>query len=277
MLSVVVSGSIDIRVECARNFNRILSKMSKTTDTIYASPQGQVSDFSFDSQVAEVFPDMIQRSVPGYQTILHTLGLLTQRYAQADSKLYDLGCSLGAASLMMRRNNPQSGCTIVAVDNSEAMLERCRHHIEAYKGNTPIELHCASIQDVAIEDASVVVLNFTLQFIPPEQRQALLQRIYQGLRPGGLLLLSEKIRSEDNSMNELLVDLHHEFKRANGYSELEISQKRTALENVMKTDTIACHRSRLATAGFEHAELWYQSYNFCSLVAVKAQLEGEGQ
>lgn len=247
--------------------------MKKVTDTLYASPHGQVSDFNFDQQVAEVFPDMIQRSVPGYQTILHTLGLLTQKYAQADSSFYDLGCSLGAASLMMRRHNTQPGCQIVAVDNSEAMLTRCRQHVEAFRGETPIELQCLNIQDVNIENASIVVLNFTLQFIQPEQRQALLNRIHQGLRPGGLLLLSEKIRSDDRVMNELLVDLHHEFKRINGYSELEISQKRTALEHVMKTDTIDCHKTRLAQAGFSHFDLWYQSYNFCSLVAMKGESE----
>lgn len=253
------------------DFGMTDSTMSKSTDTIYASPHGQVGDFSFDQQVAEVFPDMIQRSVPGYQTILHTLGLLTQKFAQEGSQFYDLGCSLGAASLMMRRHNPAANCKIIAVDNSQAMLERCRQHLEAYRGDTPIELHCANIQDVAVENASIVVLNFTLQFINPEERQALLSRIYHSLRPGGLLLLSEKIRSDDQTMNELLVDLHHEFKRANGYSELEISQKRTALENVMKTDTIACHKERLANAGFEHFDLWYQSYNFCSMLAVKGE------
>ena len=242
----------------------------KITDTIYASPLEQVSDFRFDSQVAEVFPDMIQRSVPGYQTILHTLGLLTTRYAQADSNFYDLGCSLGAASLMMRRHNPQQNCRIIAVDNSQAMLNRCQHHVDSYRGDTPIELRCQNIQDAEITNASLVVLNFTLQFVTPEERQQILNRIYVGLRPGGLLLLSEKIRSDDLRMNELLVDLHHEFKRTNGYSELEISQKRTALEHVMKTDTISCHRQRLTQAGFQQAEVWYQSYNFCSMVALKS-------
>lgn len=228
-----------------------------------------MSDFNFDQRVAEVFPDMIQRSVPGYQTILHTLGLLTERYAQAETNLYDLGCSLGAASLMMRRHNTQSHCKIIAVDNSEAMLERCQHHIDSYRGDTPIELHCQNIQDTEITNASIVVLNFTLQFVPPEQRQAILNKIAAGLKPGGLLLLSEKVRDNSASMNELLIDLHHEFKRTNGYSELEISQKRTALENVMKTDTIDLHHQRLSEAGFSESGVWYQSYNFCSIIAIK--------
>ena len=125
---------------------------------------------------------------------------------------------------------------------------------------------------VQIEDASVVVLNFTLQFIAPEQRLPLLTRIYQGLRPGGLLILSEKFKFEDAAVSDLIIDLHLDFKRANGYSELEISQKRTLLENVLRADTVDCHRQRLHEAGFDHCDLWFQCFNFGSLVAIKQEL-----
>lgn len=242
--------------------------MSNSTDTIYASQQ-QVADFNFDQRVADVFPDMIQRSVPGYQTILHTLGLLTERYAQANSNLYDLGCSLGAATLMMRRHNKQPGCRIISVDNSPAMLARAEQHINNYRGDTPVELLCQNLQDTKISNASMVVLNFTLQFIAPEQRLDALTTIANGMNDGGILLLSEKINHPDEAINEALIDLHHEFKRANGYSELEISQKRTALENVMITESVECHLDRLKQAGFRHAAVWYQSYNFCSMLALK--------
>ncbi|MBW8192873.1 carboxy-S-adenosyl-L-methionine synthase CmoA [Neiella marina] len=242
--------------------------MSHLTDTIYASQQ-QVADFNFDQQVADVFPDMIQRSVPGYQTILHTLGLLTERYSQANSNIYDLGCSLGAATLMMRRHNKQPGCTIISVDNSAAMLERAEQHINNYRGDTPVQLCCQDLQETEIINASMVVLNFTLQFIAPEQRLSALTNIANGMNDGGLLLLSEKIQHPDGVMNDVLIDLHHEFKRTNGYSELEISQKRTALENVMITESVDHHLQRLKEAGFSHAAVWYQSYNFCSMLAIK--------
>nr|WP_224745736.1 carboxy-S-adenosyl-L-methionine synthase CmoA [Neiella litorisoli] len=242
--------------------------VTRLTDNIYASEQ-QVADFNFDQRVADVFPDMIQRSVPGYQTILHTLGLLTERYAQANSNLYDLGCSLGAATLMMRRHNKQPGCQIVSVDNSKAMLERAEQHIHSYRGDTPIDLRCQNLQDTEITNASMVVLNFTLQFIEPEQRLDVLSQIAAGMNQGGMLLLSEKIQHADPVMNDVLIDLHHEFKRANGYSELEISQKRTALENVMKTESVETNLQRLQQAGFAHASVWYQSYNFCSIIALK--------
>jgi tRNA (cmo5U34)-methyltransferase len=135
--------------------------------------------------------------------------------------------------------------------------------------DTPVEVRCEDIRNVEIADASVVVLNFTLQFIPPEGRLDLLQRIYTGMRPGGVLILSEKVRFEDGHLDELLSDIHHDFKRAHGYSDLEISQKRTALENVLVPEAIPTHRDRLTEAGFASVDVWFQCFNFMSMLAVK--------
>ncbi|ESF28623.1 tRNA cmo(5)U34 methyltransferase, partial [Salmonella enterica subsp. enterica serovar Tallahassee str. 0012] len=178
--------------------------------------------------------------------------------------------SLGAATLSVRRNIRHEHCRIIAVDNSPAMIERCRRHIDAYKAPTPVEVVEGDIRDITIENASMVVLNFTLQFLEPAERQALLDKIYLGLNPGGALVLSEKFSFEDAKVGELLFNMHHDFKRANGYSELEISQKRSMLENVMLTDSVETHKARLRQAGFEHSELWFQCFNFGSLVALKA-------
>ncbi|GAA0553459.1 carboxy-S-adenosyl-L-methionine synthase CmoA [Rheinheimera aquimaris] len=238
-------------------------------DDIFAEPLAQVPDFSFDAQVADVFPDMIQRSVPGYQTIIQTIGKLSSRFQQADSNYYDLGCSLGAATLAMRRNIDAVNSNIIAVDNSSAMVERCERHLQAFRSEVPVQVKLADIREQSIENAAIVVINFTLQFLPKADRSALLQRVYQGLKPGGLLLLSEKFVSADSTANDLLVELHYDFKRANGYSELEISQKRSALENVMKPDTLAEHQQRLTAAGFSSQTLWFQCFNFCSMVAIK--------
>lgn len=238
-------------------------------DDIFAEPLAQVPDFSFDAQVADVFPDMIQRSVPGYQTIIQTIGKLSSRFQQADSNYYDLGCSLGAATLAMRRNIDAVNSNIIAVDNSSAMVERCERHLQAFRSEVPVQVKLADIREQSIENAAIVVINFTLQFLPKADRSALLQRVYQGLKPGGLLLLSEKFVSADSTANDLLVELHYDFKRANGYSELEISQKRSALENVMKPDTLAEHQQRLTAAGFNSQTLWFQCFNFCSMVAIK--------
>ncbi|WP_105190768.1 carboxy-S-adenosyl-L-methionine synthase CmoA [Pseudoalteromonas sp. T1lg48] len=237
-------------------------------DSIYASEQ-QVKDFTFDAKVVEVFPDMIERSVPGYATIVSTLGKLAGKYAQDNSNLYDLGCSLGAVTLSMRRNLNQAGCEIIAIDNSEAMVERCRLHLEGFRSTVPVSVELGDILDAKLENASVVAMNFTMQFIDPDKRQTLLSRIYNALKPGGVLLLSEKLRGENQIVDDLLIDLHHDFKRANGYSELEISQKRTAIENVMRTDTLSTHLTRLNEVGFNQTQVWYQCFNFCSMVAIK--------
>ncbi|MDP0074527.1 carboxy-S-adenosyl-L-methionine synthase CmoA [Glaesserella parasuis] len=241
--------------------------MSK--DTLFSAPIEKLGDFIFDESVAEVFPDMIQRSVPGYSNIITAIGMLASHFVTDQSNVYDLGCSRGAGILSIRRNVEKAGVRIIGVDNSEPMVERCRRHLEAYHSDIPVEILCDDIRHVEIKNASMVVLNFTLQFLPREDRLALLRKIYQGLNPNGVLVLSEKFTFEDNTINELLIDLHHTFKRANGYSELEVSQKRTALENVMRTDSIDTHKARLKEAGFSQVDLWFQCFNFGSMITIK--------
>ena len=242
----------------------------KKQDAIYASPLEEIIDFRFDERVVDVFPDMIQRSVPGYGTLISTVGVLAARYAQADSHCYDLGCSLGAVTLSMRQRITQAGCDIIAVDNSPAMIERGEQLLQSdTSSSVPVIMQCADLQDVEINNASVVVLNFTLQFIPLADRLALIERIYEGLLPGGILILSEKIAFSDDEQNEFHIDVHHDFKRANGYSDLEISQKRSALENVLIPETLSEHKQRLKNAGFDFIDMWFQCFNFVSMVAVK--------
>jgi len=237
-------------------------------DTLFSVPQ-PAADFAFNAAVAAVFDDMIRRSVPGYELTLAMIGLIAREHAQPGSRLYDLGCSLGAATLTMRHAVEGRGCRIIGIDNSPAMLARCRAHLAEDDAATPVALACADIADVDIDDASLAVLNFTLQFIPAERRPALLARIHAGLRPGGVLLLSEKIRFDDAREQAVLTELHHGFKRAQGYSQLEVSQKRTALENVLIPETLATHLERLRTAGFSEAYVWFQCFNFASLIAYK--------
>ena len=238
-------------------------------DNIFVNPLDKVNDFTFDEAVARVFPDMIRRSVPGYTTIIPMIGLITERYAQDNSVCYDLGCSLGASTLSMRHGLKDKQCQLIAVDNSPSMIERCNHYIEIDNEKTVVELVCADITDLDLQPCSVVTLNFTLQFIEPEERLALLKKVYSALKPGGALILSEKICFADNSEQKQLEELHWAFKRANGYSDLEVSQKRSALEQVLLPDTLETHQSRLMSAGFSESHTWYQCFNFVSLVAIK--------
>jgi len=256
--------------------------MTDSRDKIYATPQLDIAGFRFDQAVASVFPDMIKRSVPGYETIIAMIGTLAERYVQPNSRCYDLGCSLGASSISMRHHIQQPGCEIISVDNSEDMLKQCQAVLQQDQSNnehspvelsptehTPVELVCGNVEDIPIVNASMVVLNFTLQFIPLEQRAKLLNKIADGLLPDGVLVLSEKVAFTDQQHHELMIDLHHNFKRANGYSDLEISQKRSSLEDVLIPETLEVHRQRLREAGFNSVDVWFQCFNFASLIALK--------
>ncbi len=244
-------------------------KRPPAQDSIYAQPLEAISQFVFDESVAQVFQDMVRRSVPGYNTLLSMLPVIMQQYAQPGTNCYDLGSSLGASTLAMRHGAKNMNVHIIGVDNSPAMIEKSRQNIATDTASAPVDLICGDIQQLDIENASVVVMNFTLQFIPLEQRLDLLEKIYQGLKPGGAFVLSEKILLENNTQQEWMTQLHHGFKKANGYSELEISQKRSALENVLLAETREDHHQRLKQAGFNKIIDWYQCFNFVSILAVK--------
>jgi len=238
-------------------------------DQLFANPLAALTAFTFNREVVAVFDDMIKRSVPGYEAIITMIGELAGRYALDNTQCYDLGCSLGAASLAMAQGMKQPRCKIIAVDNSDAMIEHCKKILAQSSPTVPIELRHEDIAQTKIENASIVVLNFTLQFIPLAERQDLIDSIYQGLVPGGVLIVSEKICFDDPHHQQLMTELHHNFKKANGYSELEIAQKRTALENVLIPETLQKHKQRFLNAGFNHVDLWFQCFNFASMLALK--------
>lgn len=227
-------------------------------------------DFVFDEKVANVFEDMINRSVPGYSTIITMIGVLSERYCQQHTTIYDLGCSLGGATFAAIYQVKCPNYSIVAVDNSPAMIDMLESKLAAETSQTDhVQCRCEDISQTDISNASVVVLNFTLQFIPQAQRQLLLKNIFNGLNAGGILIISEKILFPDKVLNQLFIDLYHRFKESRGYSQLEISQKRAALENVLIPETIASHRSRLSEIGFRSFDVWFQCFNFASMVAIK--------
>jgi len=243
--------------------------MHFSKDSLYAKPLGDVSAFAFDEAVVKVFPDMIVRSVPGYAAIVSAIGLLASQFCSTGSRCFDLGCSLGAAALAMHEQIQVQDAKIIAVDNSPAMVDRLRQQLAHTSGADRIEVHCCDIRDIDITHASVVVLNFTLQFIPLGDRAALLRKIYQGMLPGGILILSEKLACHDARQQALQIQMHHHFKKLQGYSDLEISQKRTALENVLIPESFDIHKKRLQTVGFDSVELWFQYFNFASMIALK--------
>ncbi|MCE2460333.1 MAG: carboxy-S-adenosyl-L-methionine synthase CmoA [Pseudomonadales bacterium] len=227
-------------------------------DRLFDEPR-QLVDFAFDETVAAVFPDMIRRSVPGYETVVALTGLLAARHLDNAGRCYDLGCSLGASTLAVLRAMGTNPCEVIAVDSSAAMLDDARR-LPGFDDR--VDWVEADVREVEIDDAQVVVLNYVLQFLPVKDRLPLLARIRAGLRPGGVLIVSEKLAA-----GGYFDGLHREFKRANGYSELEISQKRAALENVMRIDTEEVHLARFRDAGFGATRVWFRCLNWASFVA----------
>ncbi len=228
------------------------------------------SDFAFDEKVANVFDDMILRSVPGYKTIVEMIGVFAERYHQPGSKIYDLGCSLGGATFEVNKQLQGKDFSLVAVDKSRAMIERLtQRKIKLGAYTDAINIRCEDISETRVENASVVILNFTLQFLPIAFRKELITRIYDGLLPGGVLVMSEKIVFRDENLNHLFIDMYHKYKESNGYSKLEISQKRIALEDVLIPESIDTHRNRVATSGFKSFNVWFQCLNFASMLSIK--------
>lgn len=247
-------------------------------DDLYQTATTQGADFRFDEAVARVFPDMIRRSVPGYAETVAMSGIICRRYVQPGTHIYDLGCSLGAVTLAMRHALAEAGqmasdCTLVGVDNSASMLARAEHYIALDDSGSevepfPVSLICADICTQVFNPSSVMALNYVLQFIPVDQRSALVESLSGALVPGGALILSEKVAFEGDEQ-ALQDELHLDFKRANGYSELEISRKRSAIERVLVPETEAVHRERLQNAGFSQVIRWNQCFNFVSFLAIK--------
>ena len=246
-----------------------LAHIKSSKDDLFRKRKSQ-SDFVFDEQVADVFDDMVVRSIPGYETIVSTIGGFARKYYRPNSNIYDLGCSLGGVTFEICKQLGESDFNLVAIDNSEAMVERLVEKKTKIGGlDNSVKILCEDINDTAIENASVVILNFTLQFLPPKCRNQLIKRIYNALIPGGILVLSEKIVLDDKSLNSLFIEMYHKFKESNGYSELEISQKRLALENILIPEPISVHKSRHVSAGFNSFEVWFQHLNFVSMISLK--------
>ena len=244
-----------------------MSEFDQSRDQLFTARR-TAGDFVFDDSVASVFDDMVSRSIPGYRTIISMIGIMANKHCQEGSAIYDLGCSLGTASFAMAEQVSCKDYRINAIDNSKAMISRLQDRLRS-SGTPQITAQCADIVEVDIVNASMVVLNFTLQFVAKASRDALIKQVHKGLRPGGILIISEKIEFPVPDLNELFTELYYNFKQQMGYSEMEIAQKRTALENVLIPETLDVHRQRLSAAGFSALDVWFQCFNFASLVAVK--------
>ena len=239
-------------------------------DRVFAQKKTMVTPFRFTREVAEVFDDMLFRSVPFYGEALKQQSCMAVQFYQPGTRIYDLGCSHGNMGMLILEEFKGKSFSMTGVDNSIPMIEKYHQRLKDRKNRAGIDLVCGSMTDISIANASVVIINLTLQFLPPDQREGLIRSIFEGLVPGGVLLLTEKIRDPDPVLAGIELGSYCQFKRENGYSELEISQKRDALEKVLIPESVDTHRQRLLDAGFSRFGVWLKWFNFASMLAVKS-------
>ena len=238
-------------------------------DNIYEKPVLRIQPFEFNRTVVNVFDDMIVRSVPLYhESIKRQTGIAVNFYQQ-NSVIYDLGCSNGNLGLSILDLMGKKEFDMVAVDNSSDMIDEYQKRLVNRPKSENIRFLCDDIRDISFENASVVIINLTLQFIPVQDRDSLIKKIYDSMLEGGVLLLTEKIVHADSDMTDLQQDFYYNFKKENGYSNLEISQKRDALENVLIPETVESHIERLKNSGFMKTDVWLKWFNFTSFMGVK--------
>ncbi|HEX5219164.1 MAG TPA: carboxy-S-adenosyl-L-methionine synthase CmoA [Verrucomicrobiae bacterium] len=241
---------------------------STLRDEVFRQSQ-PIGDFAFTKNVAAVFDDMVDRSVPFYQEIQRMVAELGADFAVENTNVYDLGCSTGTTLLNLDAAI-RKRVKFIGVDNSQEMLTKCREKMAAHDFLHEHELIGADLnQGVHIENASMALLVLTLQFVRPLYRDTLIKTIYQGLNPNGCVILVEKVLGEDSVFNRLFIDYYYKLKKRHGYSELEISQKREALENVLVPYKLMENREMLLRAGFRYCDVFFKWYNFCGIIAVK--------
>ncbi len=239
--------------------------MSK--DTIYKQA-AQGNDFIFNNQVADVFDDMVNRSVPLYNTVIDAVVRLLATRQQTRATVYDLGCSTGTTLLEIDRRIAGQEITLIGIDSSPAMLDTARRKVAMFSGAGRIIFREGDITVAPLPGADIIICNYALQFIRPVIRQSLVSRLYDELSAGGMLIITEKVLAA-GTLGRRFIDIHHEFKREQGYSELEISRKREALENILVPFTVTENIEILRQAGFTEVEIFSKWFNFASFVAVK--------
>ncbi len=249
---------------------KIVSLLDKNnTDAVFQEPAAQVADFKFTAKVADVFDDMVSRSVPYYEEMQRMTCELAADFAQPHTNLYDIGCST-ATTLLAMDGGVDPSVKFIGIDNSAPMLDKARAKTAAHGTARDIEFVLGDLHTgLPMDNASVVTLLLTLQFVRPLYRERIMKRIYDSLNDQGCVILIEKLTSEDTIFNRLFIDHYYDYKRRNGYSDMEISQKREALENVLIPYRVEENIELLREAGFSKIELFFRWYNFCGIIAVK--------
>jgi tRNA (cmo5U34)-methyltransferase len=240
-------------------------------DRLFAEARVRNADFTFGEDTAAVFDDMLDRSVPFYAEIQRMIGELAADFAADGTSIYDLGCSTAntflAVGALLR---PELNVRFVGLDSSEEMLRKAEHKLAATGFPWSYSLAHQDLNDALhIENASVALMVLTLQFVRPLNRDSVVASVHRGLNHNGCFLLVEKVLGEHSTFNRLFINHYYEMKRRKGYSDLEIAQKREALENVLIPYRLEENKRLLRRVGFQHVDVFFKWYNFCGIIAIK--------
>jgi tRNA (cmo5U34)-methyltransferase len=233
-------------------------------DKVFAKPIKK--QFEFDEEVAAVFDDMLERSVPFYKESQKITKFFALKALSEGGILYDLGCSTASLLIDIHRNLSLNA-TLIGLDNSEAMLARAQRKIEAFGADVVVENR--DILEYDYKEADVFISNYTLQFIRPLVREELIKKIASSLKKEGVFIFSEKVISHHSKLNKELIECYYDFKKEQGYSEYEIMQKREALENVLVPYSEEENITMAKSSGFSHCEVLFRWANFATFIAIK--------
>ena len=243
--------------------------MMEAKDRLFSEKRGLVTDFNFGAETANVFDDMLDRSVPFYGEIQRMIAEMASDFAVPGTNLYDLGCSTCTTFLALQEK-VRPGVRFIGVDSSEDMLKRAHEKLAEHSFSREYELNSLDLNSgVPIVNASVVIMNLTLQFVRPLNRDKVIRAIAQGLNDGGCLILLEKILSHNSTINRFFIKYYYDMKRRQGYSEMEIAQKREALENVLIPYHVDENVELLLINGFKSCDVFFRWYNFCGMLGLK--------
>ncbi len=238
-------------------------------DELFAEGEFQKGSFSFDEGVATVFDDMANRSIPFYREVVHLTASVGMKFVPENGRIYDIGCSTGNTSLHLAKSLQEKKVQIIGIDPSVAMLKKANEKSAVYTYGHEIKFCEGDVENFSFLPCHMMVMNYTLQFISPEKRGEVLKKLCKCLEKGGVLVLSEKLRQEDEQVEKFNTETYEKFKAGNGYSFLEIANKRQALENILVPRSLDANIELLKSAGFTRVEILFKWLNFATFLAIK--------
>jgi len=212
--------------------------------------QAANANWSFSGEVANQFDDHVSKSVPLYAQGHQLVCAISDFFVKADSVVYEVGCSTGALTCKLADHNvAKETARFTGIDIEPDMIERARARSEA-SDLSNVNFEVDDILLYEYEPADLIVAYYTVQFVRPDQRQVLIDKLYQTLKWGGALLLFEKVRGPDARFQDMLSSLYSDYKLEQGYTPDEIVAKTRSLKGVLEPFSTQGNIDQMKRAGF---------------------------